>query len=419
MNQEIAPRGPLDARVFAPPSKAHTLRAFFLASLAEGTSRIRYPLLGDDQHYALQALSDLGIKIVYGENEISVTGRKGTFSPLQDTLFVGNSGVSARVLTVFAALSDSDITIDGDERMRSGRPLTDLLDAMRNLGVEAVSVLGNGCPPVLVKGGSFIGGTTTMKGSVSSQYFSAILMAAPCARKEVRLIADGPIVSRPYIDITLGLMEAFGVKVENDHYRSFRVPLARYKAIDLSVEGDYSGAAFFFAAAAIAGGRVTVRGLDRHSWQGDRKFLHYLVQMGCGVVWEKDACTVVGCDLKAIEADMNDTPDLAIPLAVVAAFAKGTSRLSGLGHLRFKECDRLEAPCTELRRMGIKAYSQDDTMFITGGSPIGASIETYGDHRMAMGFAVAGLRARGTIIKDAEVCRKSFPGFFSLLGGLR
>lgn len=406
----ITPIEHLDAEIIAPPSKAHSLRALFVSALAEGTSVIKNPLLADDQKHAIAALQKMGADISIEENAVVVKGTSGKLHG--GSVFIGGSGMTARALASIAALADSDVTIDGIERMRTGRPMQELLDGLKQLGVDTTS--NNGCVPVTIQGNSLVGGETSLDGSISSQYFSSILIAAPYAQKQVMIKAKTPISSKPYIDITIQLMKDFGVSVVNKNYSEFLISPQKYIGRDFQIEGDYSSASFFFAAAAITGGKVRVKNLRLDSAQGDREMLTLLEKMGCAVKRTAEYIEVIGKDLVGIVQDMNDYPDIVIPLAVVAAYAKGTTKLTNIGHLRYKESDRLEAPAIELRKMGISVDITDDALYIHGGTPSSAEIETYDDHRMAMSFAMAGLKTPGVVIKNPEVVTKSFPEFWDV-----
>lgn len=403
----------LDAVIKAPPSKAHTLRALYIAALAKGKTIIKHPLIADDQRDTIEALKGLGVKIEEANDEIIIHGVDGKFHPVSDKLYIGNSGATSRVMAVLCALADKDITFAGNDRMNTGRPLQDLLDAVKQLGIDAKSINGNGCPPVRVKANSFLGGNATMKGDKSSQYFTAILLCAPYAKKDVTLTVDGKLVSRPFIDITIEIMREFGVVVVNEDYKRFYVKAGQsYKARTYEIEGDYSGSAFFFEAAAITGGRVRVTNLRGDSVQGEVKFLDLLKEMGCEVKRGKDFVEVQGKPMKGIRVDMADYPDIVPSLAVASAFAEGTTEIYNIAHLKIKESDRIVAPVDELRKMGINGSYTNDSMIIAGGKPHGASIDTHGDHRMVMSFAAAGLKVPGLIINDIENVNKSFPDFF-------
>ena len=421
---QIHPVQSLDVAISAPPSKAHSLRYIFIAALADGASRLDHLLLGEDQHHALNAIRSLGIPVELDEaaGTAVIHGASGRLHAPDNEIFIGNSGVGIRFLTPIVALvAGGNVTLTGDERMCSGRPIADLLTALAPLGITASSMHGNGMPPLLVQGGGIRGGTTHLCGQASSQYFSAILIAAPFADEDVTIHADGEIKSRPYIDTTIAAMQAFGVKAEVDA-NSFRVTAGqRYQPLQTAIEGDYSSASYFFAAAAVTGGKVRVNGLRPDSDQGDRYIVEALQRMNCHAEFTEDAVELQGRPLKPIETDMSNYPDLVPTLAVVAAFADGTSVFTGVEHLRIKESDRLAATAAELQRLGVDAEDAGDRLIVrgcAGESMQGATIETYNDHRLAMAFAIAGLRVPGVVISNPGCVAKSFPDFFERLADI-
>ncbi|MFM1550398.1 MAG: 3-phosphoshikimate 1-carboxyvinyltransferase [Lentisphaeria bacterium] len=421
---QIHPVQSLDVAISAPSSKAHSLRYIFIAALADGASRLDHLLLGEDQHHAINAIRSLGIPVELDEaaGTAVIHGAGGQLHAPDNEIFIGNSGVGIRFLTPIAALvSGGNVTLTGDERMCSGRPIADLLTALAPLGITASSMRGNGMPPLIVQGGGIRGGTTHLRGQASSQYFSAILIAAPFADEDVTIHADGEIKSRPYIDTTIAAMQAFGVKTEVDT-NSFRVTAGqRYQPLQTAIEGDYSSASYFFAAAAVTGGKVRVNGLRPDSDQGDRYIVEALQRMNCHAEFTEDAVELQGRPLKPIETDMSNYPDLVPTLAVVAAFADGTSVFTGVEHLRIKESDRLAATAAELQRLGVDAEDAGDRLIVrgcAGESMQGATIETYNDHRLAMAFAIAGLRVPGVVISNPGCVAKSFPDFFERLADI-
>jgi len=420
----------IDARLPAPPSKSVTQRALVTAALATGRSRILRPLLADDPRRLIAALHAVGIPAEIGGPDddpvVSVEGQGGGIPAQYATLDLGNAGTAMRFLTAVLATGSGAYLLDGDERMRQ-RPIGDLLRALRDLGAEAVSVRGDDCPPVRVGGGRGLrGGNARLPGGKSSQYLSALLLAAPNAATEVRVEIEGDLVSRPYVDLTVGVMERFGVVVQQEPpgegARVFSVaPGQRYAAREFVIEGDYSSASYFFAAAAITGGRVEVERLDPASRQGDARFLDLLIRMGCRVERRADSVVVEGpAQLQGIDADLGSMPDVAQTLAICALFANGSTRIRGVPHLRIKETDRIGALVAEICRLGGEATPERDGLSIVPRPTHGAPIETYGDHRMAMAFAVAGLRVPDIVIGDPGCVSKSFPGFweeFDRLGG--
>jgi len=415
MKKEIKVIEKLDAVIEAPPSKAHTLRALFIASLADGESLLRNPLLADDQKYAISALRNLGVGIEIKDEGVYVKGTNGKFSVNDGSLYVGGSGVTTRFLMTLASLGDKKVTIDGEPRMRTGRGSQDLVEALGPLGVGINSLNGGGCLPIYVEPG-FEGGETILKGDKSSQYSSSILISAPYAQRDIVMHIDRKLISKPFIDITIGMMRDFGVEVVNEDYGKFTVKAGqRYKAREYDIEGDYSGSAFFFEMAAISGGKMRVNNLSRDTYQGEKKFLELLEQMGCGVEYGPDYVEVVGGPLHGIEVDMGDYPDLVPALAVTAAFANGESKFTGISHLKEKECDRLMAIVEELDKMGIEARCTDDSLIVVGGKPHGAVISAHKDHRIAMAFSAAGTFVPGVFIDGIGYVSKSMPDFYERL----
>ncbi|MFH1586480.1 MAG: 3-phosphoshikimate 1-carboxyvinyltransferase, partial [Candidatus Diapherotrites archaeon] len=274
----------------------------------------------------------------------------------------------------------------------------------------------NGCPPLRAKGPSLAGGKAIIDCSKSSQFLSSVLVAAPYAKEDVELEIIGELRSKPFIDMTIQSMNDFGIDVENHNYERFVVKAGqKYEGRDYNVEGDYTNASYFFAAAAITGGKVKVKNLNPHSVQGDLFLLDILERMGCKVRFGDNFAELEGGKLNGIEVDMSDYPDVVQTLAVVAAFASGRTKIRNIAHLRIKETDRIAATAIELRKLGADVIEENDSLTVFGGIKNGASIETYNDHRMAMAFAVAGLMQEGIIIKDVECVNKSFPNYFEEL----
>jgi 3-phosphoshikimate 1-carboxyvinyltransferase len=391
------------------------------AALAPGRSQLRHPLLSDDTRHLIAALDAVGIAArVLGAGDdavVQVEGRGGVIPAKRAEVSVGNAGTAMRFLTALLALGRGDYIIDGDARMRQ-RPIEDLLVALRTLGATADSVRGDGCPPVKVGGGGLRGGTTRLRGGTSSQYLSAILLAAPPVPEGVRVEIEGPLVSRPYVHLTMDVMRRFGAEVQSapdgPEPNVFVVPPGRpYRPCDLEIEGDYSSASYFFAAAAVTGGRVRVDRLDPKSSQGDAQFLRLLERTGCRVETGDAWVSVEGPEaLFGIEADCRGMPDIVPTLAVVALFARGPSRISGVPHLKVKESDRIAALVAEISRLGGAATPASDGLTIEPRPLHGARIDTYSDHRLAMAFAVAGLRVPGVLIVDPGCVSKSYPDFW-------
>ena len=427
-DRPIRVTGPIQGRITAPPSKSLTQRALVSAALANGRSVVRNPLLSDDSRHLIAALNAVGIEARASGPRgggtaatVEIVGRGGAIPAEGARLSVGNAGTTMRFLTAMLALGRGSYEIDGNDRMRQ-RPIEDLLVALRALGATAESIPNNGCPPVRAGGSGIPGGAVRLAGSKSSQYLSAILMAAPAADNPVEVTIEGDLVSRPYVDLTLDMMAHFGVGVERDPagYR-FTVPGGqKYLARTVTIEGDYSSASYFFAAAAVTGGRVEVAGLSPESAQGDARLIDLLEQMGCAVERGDDFVAVEGPrELVSIDADLGAMPDVAPTLAVVAMFARGTTRIRGVPHLRFKESDRIAAVVAEIERLGGSARAEPDGLTVEPRPLRGARVESYGDHRMAMAFAVAGLRLPGVVITDPGCVSKSFPAYWDILNSLK
>jgi 3-phosphoshikimate 1-carboxyvinyltransferase len=323
-----------------------------------------------------------------------------------------------RLLAAVAALGQGVCVLTGSPRMQK-RPIQDLLLGLNQMGVGARSVNADGCPPIEVTGGGLKGGRVTIDCRISSQYLSALLMIAPFAKETVTITVSGGLVSRPYVDMTIAVMEGFGTTVQRNGYERFVVTGGQaYRAGNHAVEPDCSQAGYFWAAAAISGVGVTVAGTSKTSLQGDVRFTECLAAMGCRVLEDSDGIKVTGGPLTGVIVDMADMPDMVPTLAVVAAFARGTTVIENVAHLRAKESDRLGAVAAELTKMGIEADCVGSGLRIVGGHPQGAAIDTYNDHRIAMSFALAGLKVPGIKIKDETCVKKSFPNFWEVFNSL-
>ncbi len=402
---------PFDAVVALPGSKSYSNRALLVAALARGTSEITQALASDDTRYMQRALETLGVQVRAdgAGHTFVVEGVDGRFPATEAALQIGNAGTAAR----------GTFVVDGSPAMRK-RPIEPLLDGLRALGVDAVSREGTGCPPVVVRAAGIAGGRARMRGDISSQYFSALLLAAPYAQRDVEIEVEGDLVSAPYITMTLSTMEAFGVRAERDGDRRFRVPAGqRYQARAYMVEPDASGASYFFAAAAVTGSRVVVPRLGRASAQGDLGLLDVLAAMGCEVTVEADSVTVRGpARLRAVDADFTRMGDVATTLMAIAPYADGPVTVRGIAQTHFEESDRPVAAATELRRMGLQVESTHDSVTIHPGAPRPTDVQTYDDHRIAMSFALTGLRAPGIRIVNPGCVSKTFPEYFDVLRGL-
>ena len=422
--KRIKPVTTINVTVRVPGSKSLTQRALIAAALASGDSILVGPLASEDTSYTIGALRAMGIEIDTGDPERwLVKGTGGVITTPPENIFLGNNGTATRFLTSVAALGQGRIHITGDPRMAE-RPIAPLMEALQGWGVQLESDAGNGCPPLTVDAEGITGGRTILPEGKSSQYLSSLLLVAPYAQKQAELEVQGEVLSRPYVEMTLAVMADFGIRVEATPSLSFfRIPQGQYQGHEYKIEGDASGASYFWAAAAVTGGSVTVANVPVPSLQGDAHLVPLLARMGCHVHKTGDGITVRGPEkLTGVEVDMGDMPDVAPTLAVVAAFAEGTTVINNVAHLRIKECDRVSAVVTELRKMGADVEEEPDRMIIHGQAGgvnlYGAEIETYHDHRIAMCFAVAGLRVAGVEITGEECVSKSFPDFwerFSLL----
>jgi len=409
----LQPTTRLSASVRVPGSRSYTLRLLIASALAVGPCAVVDPLLSEDTLLTLKALSAFGLTVTEKPDRFENQGGGGRLKPCAD-IYLANSGTSMRLLTAAAALAPGISVLSGTPRMHA-RPIGELLDALNQLAVPARSLKGDGCPPIEVHGGRIRGGKVRLRCGVSSQYLSGLLLVAPFAESDLDIdVIEGP-VSRPYIDMTLKVMEGMGVRVTREGYNRFKVPAGQsYRPGTYAVEPDASNASYFWAAAAVVPGTVRVLGLSRTSAQGDLKFLDCLEAMGCRVAADADGITVTGGDLRGIDVDMSDMPDMVPTRAVVAAFATGRTLIRNVAHLRAKESDRLSAVAAELARMGVDVSAGPDSLTIAGGRPRGAEIHTYGDHRMAMSFAVAGLRVPDMRIADPGCVEKSFPTFWDV-----
>jgi 3-phosphoshikimate 1-carboxyvinyltransferase len=412
-----SPARPIDATIRPPGSKSYTNRALLLAGLAGGTSTLRGALFSDDTMHMARGLATLGFGVLADEaaRTFTVTGGAGQIPSSRASIFVGNSGTTARFLAPMTALGGGVYELDGDEAMRV-RPIQPLLDAMNALGARVSSVRSNGCLPLRIDGGGFEGGTARMPGSISSQFFSALLMVGPALRRGIVLEVVGELVSKPYLAITAQAMSAFGATMTHDDYRRFEVAPGAYAATRYDVEPDASAASYFFAAAAVTGGRVVVSGLGSRSLQGDLGFVRLLERMGCRVRQTETETEVVGpAKLAGIEADMASLSDTAQTLAAIAPFASSPTRITKIGFIRKKETNRIAAVVTELGKLGIRAEEESDGLVVHPGTPRAGRVETYDDHRMAMSFSVLGLAAHGIDILNPACVSKTFPEYFGEL----
>lgn len=405
---------PLIGRIRPPGSKSLTNRALVTAALADGRSILLGALESEDTRVMIDSLRRLGIAIIVdpADRSVEIHGCGGRIPNRSAVLSVANSGTTIRFLTSLVALGHGTFRLDGTERMRQ-RPIQDLLDCLARLGVEATAESAGGCPPVIVHADGMRGGSTAVRGDISSQFLSGILLAAPYAEEPVELGVEGTLVSQPYVRMTIAMMRDFGIDVEAaDDLSRFAVPRGCYQGRQYTIEPDASAASYFFAAAAITGGRVTVEGLSRESLQGDVAFCACLARMGCEVEYGENEITVVGRPLHGIDADLNAISDTVQTLAAVALFADGPTTICNVAHIRHKETDRIGNLAIELRKLGADVEELSDGLKVTPRPLHGAAIATYRDHRMAMSLALAGLRVPGVVINDPRTTEKTYPEFF-------
>ena len=414
-------RSPPDVTIEVPGSKSLTNRALVTAALADGTSQLHRVLLADDTEAMLHALRTVGIQIALDpeEERASVGGVGGRFPVTTATVDVRLSGTTARFLAPVLALGHGSYVLDAAPPFRA-RPMRPLFDALRRLGTSVLPLEVDGHLPARIDAAGLRGGSVEVRGDVSSQFLSGLLLAAPCTDEGLRITLTSPLVSTPYVDLTIATMAAFGATVERPAADRFVVPASGYRATGYRIEPDASAASYFFAAAAITGGRVQVSGLTADALQGDVGFVDVLERMGAQV-WRHDrGIEVRGTGtLHGVEVDLGELSDTAQTLAAVAVFADGPTRVTGIGFIRGKETDRIRAVVTELRRCGVHAEEEPDGFVVHPGVPRPTLVRTYDDHRMAMSFALLGLVAPGIVIADPGCVAKTFPTYFRVLEQLR
>ncbi|MBQ6444136.1 MAG: 3-phosphoshikimate 1-carboxyvinyltransferase [Methanosphaera sp.] len=404
----------------APASKSYSHRAFIAAALAEGESVLRDPLYSEDTLATLEACEALGALFQRYPDKCIVQGTAGYIRTPENIVDVKNSGTSVRILSSIAAIAPrANYTIfTGDESLRK-RPMQDLIDALENLGVDIVSSQSNGTPPIIVKGG-FDGGETDINGSVSSQFISSIIMAAPYSRNPVTLNVRGTFVSKPYVNMTLSVISKFGIEFEYDttnvpEYSSYYIEPQKYECADYTIEGDYSSASYMIAAASMLPSKITIKNLYEDSMQGDKIIIDIVEKMGAKVTRDKSSVTIESDgNLEAFDIDLSNAPDLLPTVAVLMATASGESRITGVEHARFKETDRVHNCAVELENVGLNVEELRDGLIIRG-TPEGGFVDSHMDHRMVMAFYVLGLKIGDVKIKDASCYDVSFPNFLEVM----
>ncbi|OOE99579.1 MULTISPECIES: 3-phosphoshikimate 1-carboxyvinyltransferase [Salinivibrio] len=419
----LSPISHVNGQINLPGSKSVSNRALLLAALASGTTRLTNLLDSDDIRHMLNAFTALGVsyQLSSDRTECVVEGLGQAFqvdTPLE--LFLGNAGTAMRPLTAALCLGKGEVTLTGEPRMKE-RPIGHLVDALNAIGADVRYLEAEGYPPLRIKGTGLAGGDVNIDGSISSQFLTALLMAAPFARQETRITIKGDLVSKPYIDITLAIMAQFGVEVQNDNYQRFVVPAGQHYRSPghFMVEGDASSASYFLAAAAIKGGEVKVTGIGRKSVQGDIQFADALAAMGADIEWGDDYVLARRNTLQGVDMDFNHIPDAAMTIGVAALFANGPTRIRNVYNWRVKETDRLYAMATELKKLGAVVEEGDDYLYVEPPKQLKhAAIDTYDDHRMAMCFSLVALSDTPVTINDPGCTSKTFPDYFDKLAAI-
>jgi len=408
----------MNGSVRIPGSKSISHRTIIAAALANGESLLQGVLFCQDTDYTRKALEEFAADMTRRDDDLLVRGNGGRLreNPAGKTIFLGNSGTSMRLLLSVVSLGRGAFILDGSPRLRQ-RPVGALVKALKDLGAH-ISFLGEaGFPPVLVEARGLPGGSAEIPGEDSSQYLSSLLLAAPYAEKDTEIRVMGRLASRPYVDMTVQVMESFGVRVSRQEYEFFRVKTGgHYQPRTLAIEADVSAAGYFWAGAAITQGSVTTTNVESLSTrQGDIGFLDILEQMGCRVKREPGKVTVRGGALKGLDVDMRAMPDAVPTLAAVALFAEGKTTIRNVAHLRLKESDRLKVVAAEWKRLGGQVEERSDGLIIKGNHPLkGIIVDPHEDHRIAMSLAVIGLKVPGLVITDKACVNKSFPTFWNL-----
>lgn len=416
----LEPIAKIDGEINLPGSKSLSNRALLLAALAKGTTKITNLLESDDTRHMLNALKQLGVEYTLSDDktECSVVGNAGPINNEgMHELFLGNAGTAMRPLCAALCLGKGSYVLTGEPRMKE-RPIGHLIDALRQAGAKITYKEKEGYPPFQIEAEGLTGGEVSIDGAISSQFLTALLMAAPMAESDMTITIIGELVSKPYIDITLHIMGQFGVEVVNDDYKTFTVKGRQtYQSVDtFMVEGDASSASYFLAAAAIKGGTVKVTGIGRNSIQGDVQFVDVLELMGARVEWGDTYISVRRDALRAIDLDCNHIPDAAMTIATMALFCEGTTTLRNIYNWRVKETDRLFAMATELRKVGAEVEEGEDYLKITAPKLLKhVAIDTYDDHRMAMCFSLLALDPVSVTINEPECTAKTFPTYFEVL----
>jgi 3-phosphoshikimate 1-carboxyvinyltransferase len=415
---EIRTIGQLDRSVRVPGSKSYTQRALVLAALAEGESTLKGALRSEDTEHLVLALRLLGAGIENRGNDLLVRGTAGVIANPGREIRLGNNGTAIRLLSGIVSLGRGGFALTGDRRLCE-RPIGPLTDALRSFGIDAGTRDGTGFPPVIIRARGITGGRAVLVNIDSSQYISSLLICGALAERDCTIEVRGRIPSQPYVDMTIGAMKDFGVEAAADGPGRYRVRGRQaYRGTLYAIEGDLSSASYFFLAAALCRETVRVENVDARTLQGDAGLLAILERLGVEIEKSGGGIRVTGRDLQEgpFAFDLGNMPDMVPTLAVLSAVRRGRTVIRNVAHLRVKESDRLAALVNELRRVGAHAEEREDGLQIEGGGSLhGAEIETYGDHRIAMSFAMLGLAVPGIRIADRACVNKSFPGFWNEL----
>lgn len=407
----------IEGVIKAPPSKSYTHRGFIIASLAEGESIIRDPLYSEDTLASLDACRAFGCDIEVNGDECVVQGREGIILTPDDVVNVKNSGTTLRIMTSVSSLAPGYTVLTGDESLRK-RPMQPLLDSLHDLGVTAFSTRENGMPPVVIKGG-LKGGITRIKGDLSSQFISSLLITSPYAQEPVDIHVTGDFISKPYVDMTIDVMKKFGVEIDyNRKDKSFHIIPQKYKCTRYTVEGDYSSASYIIAAAAVLESEIKIKNLFTNSKQGDKLILDIVEKMGTSVKFKKDEIIIFGHgEINGTEVNLKNAPDLLPTVAVLGALAEGVTTITGVEHARYKETDRIHTCALELSKLGVSVKEQTDGLIIKGGAR-GGIVDSHMDHRLVMALSIVGLKVGDVTIKNPAVYEVSFPNFPDLMNKL-
>ena len=420
MNLKIYKTDKISGTIIAPPSKSYTHRAIIMASIANGKSLIKYPLLSEDTIASINACKILGANIeVKNKNNLIIEGIF-PFQPKGNLIDVKNSGTTIRIMSALCGFYPGKIKLTGDASIQK-RPMGPLINALQQLGTKIYSEKNNGCPPIIIEGPTLKGGITSIRGDVSSQFITALLISTPLAEKSTELKIISELKSKPYILITLDSLKKFNIKIShNQNMTEFFIKgKQKYMPYNYVIPGDFSSAAFMLALAAITKSKLTIKNLDINSPQGDKRIIHILEQMGCNIKIDSENKSIIISntnDLKPIELNMGDIPDLFPIICILAVFAHGKTKIYGAQHLRYKESDRIHAMYTELKKLGVNVKEFNDGIEIIGPNNLrNIKLNTYNDHRIAMAFSILGTMMDELIIPDIEICKVSYPNFIEHL----